>query len=193
MRRRFELMQVEIGMSTNRYFPARGTAGFDRSRVSGKSRLPCPPPITTDSTLPVLGDIRLLCIIRESILERGNGFSISCPPHAGQAATDRSGGVMEGWSDGVMECWEASPGPILQHSIPDFWPMCGIIGYVGKRQAAPILLEGLRRLEYRGYDSAGLTVLDEGQFRTFKKKGRIDEGLGRLLDAQPAQGPTGIG
>src|SRR6266511_3025189 len=71
--------------------------------------------------------------------------------------------------------------------------MCGIIGYVGKRQAAPILLEGLRRLEYRGYDSAGMTVLDEVQFRTFKKKGRIDEGLGHLLDSRPAQGPTGIG
>jgi glucosamine--fructose-6-phosphate aminotransferase (isomerizing) len=71
--------------------------------------------------------------------------------------------------------------------------MCGIVGYVGKRQAAPIILEGLRRLEYRGYDSAGLTVLDEGQFRTFKKKGRIDEGLSRLLEAQPAEGPTGIG
>jgi glucosamine--fructose-6-phosphate aminotransferase (isomerizing) len=71
--------------------------------------------------------------------------------------------------------------------------MCGIIGYVGKRQAAPILLEGLRRLEYRGYDSAGLTVLDEGRARTFKKKGRIDEGLGRLLDAQSAEGSTGIG
>ena len=71
--------------------------------------------------------------------------------------------------------------------------MCGIIGYVGKRQAAPILLQGLRRLEYRGYDSAGLTVLDEGRLHTFKKMGRIDEGLGRLLDAQPAEGPTGIG
>ena len=71
--------------------------------------------------------------------------------------------------------------------------MCGIIGYVGKRQAAPIVLEGLRRLEYRGYDSAGLSVLGQGQLRTFKKKGRIDEGLGRLLDAQTAQGPTGVG
>src|SRR5881397_2427616 len=97
MRRRFELMQLEIGMSTNRYFPARGTAGLDRSRVSGKSRVPCPPPITTDSTLPVLGDIRLVSIIRESFLESGNALSITCPPHAGQAATDKRGGpaVME--------------------------------------------------------------------------------------------------
>ncbi len=38
--------------------------------------------------------------------------------------------------------------------------MCGIIGYVGKKSASPILLEGLRRLEYRGYDSAGVAVLD---------------------------------
>ena len=41
--------------------------------------------------------------------------------------------------------------------------MCGIIGYVGKKTAAPILLEALRRLEYRGYDSAGLAVLSEGR------------------------------
>src|SRR6185503_1994864 len=93
MRRRFELMQLEIGMSTNRYLPASGTAGFERSRVSGKSRVPCPPPITTDRTLPVLGDIRLVCIIRESFLERGNGLSIACPPHAGQAASDKCGEI----------------------------------------------------------------------------------------------------
>ena len=39
--------------------------------------------------------------------------------------------------------------------------MCGIIGYIGKQQAAPIILEGLRRLEYRGYDSAGFTILSK--------------------------------
>jgi len=71
--------------------------------------------------------------------------------------------------------------------------MCGIVGYVGKRQAAPILLEGLRRLEYRGYDSAGLTVLGEGELRTLKKQGKLDEGLGRRLRAEPASGSTGIG
>src|SRR6266496_4409625 len=71
--------------------------------------------------------------------------------------------------------------------------MCGIIGYVGKREAAPILLEGLRRLEYRGYDSAGVSVLNGSELQTRKKKGKIDEGLARLLRAHPAPGQLGIG
>ncbi len=49
--------------------------------------------------------------------------------------------------------------------------MCGIIGYIRKQQATPILLEGLRRLEYRGYDSAGFTILSENKLLTRKKKG----------------------
>ena len=56
--------------------------------------------------------------------------------------------------------------------------MCGIVGYVGKQQAAPLILEGLRRLEYRGYDSAGISVLRDKGVHTLKKKGKIDEGLG---------------
>src|SRR5213596_3129801 len=71
--------------------------------------------------------------------------------------------------------------------------MCGIVGYVGKQQAAPILLEGLRRLEYRGYDSAGLSVLHRAELQTRKKKGKIDEGLGQILHAQPAVGQLGVG
>src|SRR5437660_798896 len=71
--------------------------------------------------------------------------------------------------------------------------MCGIVGYVGKRQAAPILLEGLRRLEYRGYDSAGVAVLDRGQLQVHKKKGKIEEGLARLLLKEPLAGTSGIG
>ena len=71
--------------------------------------------------------------------------------------------------------------------------MCGIVGYVGKRQAAPVLLEGLRRLEYRGYDSAGLAILHGSALQTLKQKGRIDDGLARLLAASPLEGPTGIG
>ena len=49
--------------------------------------------------------------------------------------------------------------------------MCGIIGYVGKKSASPILLEGLRRLEYRGYDSAGVAVLDDAGVARAQKKG----------------------
>src|ERR1041384_5175106 len=71
--------------------------------------------------------------------------------------------------------------------------MCGIIGYVGKQSAAPILLEGLRRLEYRGYDSAGIAVLDDAHLTIRKKRGKIDEGLGTLLRHQPAAGLAGLG
>jgi len=52
--------------------------------------------------------------------------------------------------------------------------MCGIVGYVGKQSAAPILLDGLRRLEYRGYDSAGICVRDNEGFHTVKKTGRVE-------------------
>src|SRR5512146_3231978 len=70
--------------------------------------------------------------------------------------------------------------------------MCGIIGYVGKKAASPILLEGLRRLEYRGYDSAGVAVTRAGELRLRKKKGRIDQGLARLLKSEPVAGNLGI-
>jgi len=70
--------------------------------------------------------------------------------------------------------------------------MCGIIGYVGKKAASPILLEGLRRLEYRGYDSAGVAILDHSTLALRKKKGRIDEGIARVLKAEPAAGHLGI-
>ncbi len=71
--------------------------------------------------------------------------------------------------------------------------MCGIIGFVGKKPASPILLEGLRRLEYRGYDSAGVALLNEGSLLVRKKKGKINDGLARLLKAEPAAGHLGIG
>jgi glucosamine--fructose-6-phosphate aminotransferase (isomerizing) len=70
--------------------------------------------------------------------------------------------------------------------------MCGIIGYVGKKSASPILLEGLRRLEYRGYDSAGVAVLDTPGLVVRKKLGKIDEGIARLLKAEPVTGNLGI-
>jgi glucosamine--fructose-6-phosphate aminotransferase (isomerizing) len=71
--------------------------------------------------------------------------------------------------------------------------MCGIIGYVGKRGASPILLEGLRRLEYRGYDSAGVAVLNNGALELRKRQGKIDDGLAPLLEKDPVRGSLGIG
>jgi glutamine---fructose-6-phosphate transaminase (isomerizing) len=71
--------------------------------------------------------------------------------------------------------------------------MCGIIGYVGKKEATPVILEGLRRLEYRGYDSAGVAVANNGDLIVLKKKGRIGEGLAKLLKAEPVAGNIGIG
>lgn len=71
--------------------------------------------------------------------------------------------------------------------------MCGIVGYLGKRQAGPIILEGLRRLEYRGYDSAGIAVLNGGSFELHKRKGKIDDGLGRWLEKEPLHGSLGLG
>jgi glucosamine--fructose-6-phosphate aminotransferase (isomerizing) len=71
--------------------------------------------------------------------------------------------------------------------------MCGILGYVGKQNASMILLEGLRRLEYRGYDGAGVALWREGKLEIKKKQGKIDDGLGRLLSEQPVNGTLGIG
>ena len=71
--------------------------------------------------------------------------------------------------------------------------MCGIVAYVGPRRAADYLLEGLRRLEYRGYDSAGIaTTDDEGHFHLVKAVGRIDN-LAERLSGAPAPGRIGIG
>jgi glucosamine--fructose-6-phosphate aminotransferase (isomerizing) len=70
--------------------------------------------------------------------------------------------------------------------------VCGIVGYVGKQQSAPILVDGLRRLEYRGYDSAGLAVHDGQKIRVVRAVGKLRE-LEKALLATPLTGTTGIG
>ncbi len=69
--------------------------------------------------------------------------------------------------------------------------MCGIVGYIGKKQASPILLDGLKRLEYRGYDSAGMAVWNGSQIDALKVKGRV-AALEKLLAGHPLEGPVGI-
>ncbi|MBW2553642.1 MAG: glutamine--fructose-6-phosphate transaminase (isomerizing) [Deltaproteobacteria bacterium] len=70
--------------------------------------------------------------------------------------------------------------------------MCGIIGYIGEREAPQILLEGLKRLEYRGYDSAGMAVIDDGKIKIKRNEGKLDQ-LERSLCKDPLRGKVGIG
>ncbi len=70
--------------------------------------------------------------------------------------------------------------------------MCGIVGYIGQQEVAPLLLQGLKRLEYRGYDSAGIAVVRDGTIQVRKEAGKIAE-LEREVQENPAQGFYGIG
>ncbi|HLV09890.1 MAG TPA: glutamine--fructose-6-phosphate transaminase (isomerizing) [Halanaerobiales bacterium] len=70
--------------------------------------------------------------------------------------------------------------------------MCGIVGYTGSRSVSPILIEGLKRLEYRGYDSAGIAVKTESRVEVIKKKGKLRE-LEELVQKDPPEGEMGIG
>lgn len=70
--------------------------------------------------------------------------------------------------------------------------MCGIIGYIGEKQVVPVLIDGLRRLEYRGYDSAGVAVVRNGTVEIRRSAGKLDR-LTEQLDTEPLQGDYGLG
>ena len=71
--------------------------------------------------------------------------------------------------------------------------MCGIVGYTGSQNAAPVLLEGLKKLEYRGYDSAGLAVIQGNTIQISKVTGRIANLCEKTQDGRLTPGTTGIG
>lgn len=72
--------------------------------------------------------------------------------------------------------------------------MCGIVGYIGKRESYPVIIKGLKRLEYRGYDSAGVALVDNGALNVYKKKGKVaeleEEALGKNIHAHIGIGHT---
>ena len=70
--------------------------------------------------------------------------------------------------------------------------MCGIVGYVGDKQAYPIIIKGLRRLEYRGYDSAGVAIGNESGVSHLKQKGKVAD-LEAYVADKDSSGSIGIG
>src|SRR5215813_13313080 len=70
--------------------------------------------------------------------------------------------------------------------------MCGIVGYIGSQSATTIILDGLKRLEYRGYDSAGIAVIADGVLQVRRSAGRL-RNLEAILRDRPLDGPLGIG
>jgi glutamine---fructose-6-phosphate transaminase (isomerizing) len=70
--------------------------------------------------------------------------------------------------------------------------MCGIVGYVGRKEVLPIIINGLRRLEYRGYDSAGVAIMKDGEIQVKKSVGKLEK-LEKLVTLEPFEGTVGIG
>ena len=70
--------------------------------------------------------------------------------------------------------------------------MCGIVAYIGKKEAFPIIIKGLKRLEYRGYDSAGVALIDNGELNIYKCAGKVAN-LEAFISEKNAEGTIGIG
>jgi glucosamine--fructose-6-phosphate aminotransferase (isomerizing) len=70
--------------------------------------------------------------------------------------------------------------------------MCGIVAYIGHKEAYPIIIKGLKRLEYRGYDSAGIAISNNGALSVYKKQGKVSN-LEALIAQESVQGTAGIG
>src|SRR5262249_6703391 len=70
--------------------------------------------------------------------------------------------------------------------------MCGIIGYIGPKEVVPVLIDGLRRLEYRGYDSAGVAVVRNGAVNLRRSAGKLSN-LEEIIDSDPLTGDYGVG
>jgi glucosamine--fructose-6-phosphate aminotransferase (isomerizing) len=71
--------------------------------------------------------------------------------------------------------------------------MCGIVGYIGNRKVSSVLIDGLKRLEYRGYDSCGVAIIDEGKPQVIRSVGRIGTLEEKINGANPANGSVKCG
>lgn len=107
----------------------------------------------------------------------------SCPISAGD-----TGSLMKQRGDAQTE-----GRAMHKYFVKEKQNMCGIVGYVGDNSASPILIDGLKKLEYRGYDSAGIAVCRNGKITTVKTKGRISDLQQKLDEVGTPQGSVGIG
>ena len=71
--------------------------------------------------------------------------------------------------------------------------MCGIVGYVGERDALPIILQSLKRIEYRGYDSAGIACITDNGIEVYKDKGKVDDVIEKINYSKSISSNSGIG